>query len=65
MKRTDRRRKQPSGWMQGYGGAPSLEATCEALEDRLREGSPRPFADAPRVHLDEELHLGAAEWWAL
>ena len=44
--------------MAGYTNKPSLEATCEALEDRLRDGTPRPFADAPRVHLE-------AEWWAL
>ena len=53
--------KRPSpatSWMAGYAYAPTLEAACEALEDRLREGRPRPFADAPRVHME-------ADWWAL
>ena len=54
----DRRRKQSSGWMDGFGAPPSFEARCSELEDRLRDGTPRPFAGAPRVHLE-------AEWWAL
>ena len=59
MPSADRRRLKPAnGWMAGYTHTPSLEATCEALEARLRDGTPRPFADAPRVHLEPE-------WWAL
>lgn len=45
--------------MAGYGAQPSVEATCQALEARLREGRPQPFADAERVPFAEQ------EWWAL
>jgi hypothetical protein len=57
--RTDRRR--PTGWMDGYTNRPSLEATCQALEDRLmaREGRRVPFTDAIAR---EPLEL---DWWAL
>jgi len=43
------KRPQPAGsWMAGYTNRPSLEATCQALEDRLmaREGRRVPFPDA-------------------
>ena len=53
------RRPQPApNWMDGYRPKPSLEAACEALEQRLNEGHRRPFADAPRVHPE-------ADWWSL
>lgn len=53
----ERRRPQPApSWMDGFR-PPTVEAACQALEDRLREGRPRPFADAPRVHLE-------ADWWS-
>jgi hypothetical protein len=57
--RTPRRRQPANSWMQGYGAQPTLEAACQALEARLREGTPRPFDDAPRVLFDTE------DGWAL
>lgn len=48
--------KRPSpatSWMDGFTHAPTLEAACLALEVRLREGIPRPFADAPRFRFEE------------
>ncbi len=49
------KRPQPAGlWMDGYTNRPSLEATCQALEDRLNEGRPRPWADAIRAPLWEQ-----------
>jgi hypothetical protein len=50
--RTDRRR--PTGWMDGFTQPTTLEAACEQLEDRLREGRPRPWADAIRAPLWEQ-----------
>ncbi len=53
--RTPRRRNPTNSWMQGYGAQPTLEAACQALEARLREGRPLPFADAiAREPLDIE-----------
>lgn len=44
------KRPQPApSWMDGYRPHPSVEAACQALEDRLREGPPQLFPDAPRV----------------
>jgi hypothetical protein len=45
--------------MDGYTHQPSVEAACQALETKLREGRPQPFADAERVPFAEQ------EWWAL
>jgi hypothetical protein len=48
--------KRPSpthAWLDGYRPKPSLEAACEALEQRLHEGHRRPFADAPRFRFEE------------
>jgi hypothetical protein len=45
--------------MQGYTHQPSVEAACSALEQRLNEGRPQPWADAERVPLFER------EWWSL
>ena len=60
MPSADRRRLKPANsWMAGYTTSPSLEQHCEALEDRLREGTPRPFADEPRVRFEE------IDGWAL
>ena len=41
-----KRPNQSTGWMQGYGAPPSLEAACQAMEHRLNEGRPPLFADA-------------------
>ena len=44
---TRQRRPQPApSWMADFTHAPSLEATCEALEVRLNEGRPPLFPDA-------------------
>ena len=45
--------------MDGYRPEPSLKAACDALEQRLNEGRPRPWADAQRLPLSE------LDWWAL
>jgi hypothetical protein len=45
--------------MQGYGAPITVEAACQALEVKLREGRPQPFADAERVPFTEQ------DWWAL
>jgi hypothetical protein len=46
--------------MAGYGAQPTLEAACQALEQRLNDGR-RPWADSPRLPLfDTE-----QDWWAL
>lgn len=59
MTRQPIRRRQPApSWLDGFTHAPGLEAAYQSLEDRLREGRPPVFADAPRVHME-------AEWWAL
>jgi len=58
--RPSRRPQRTTGWLDGYTHQPSVEAVCEALEQRLNDGR-RPWADAPRVPLfDTE-----QEWWAL
>jgi hypothetical protein len=57
--KTDPRRRRPTGWMDGYRPEPSLKAACDALEQRLNEGRPRPWADAQRLPLSE------LDWWAL
>jgi len=53
-----RRRQSAHSWMDGYRPQPSVEAACEALQQRLNQGRPPLFADAPRVHM-------GADWWAL
>ena len=54
-----KRPNHSTGWMQGYGAPPTLEAACQALEARLNEGRPPLFADAiAREPFDRE-------WWAL
>ena len=54
-----KRPNQSTGWMQGYGAPPSLEAACQALEARLNEGRPPLFPDAiAREPFDRE-------WWPL
>jgi len=54
-----KRPNQSTGWMQGYGAPPTLEAACQALEARLNEGRPPLFADAiAREPFDRE-------WWPL
>ncbi len=57
MPRPDRRRR-PAAWMDAYRPKPSLEAACDAMEQRLNEGRRRLFADAPRLPLAE------LEWWS-
>jgi hypothetical protein len=44
--------------MAGFTQPRTLEAACEHLEDRLREGRPRPWADAQRMTLSE------LDWWS-
>ena len=44
--------------MDGYRPQPTLEAACDQLEDRLREGRPRPWADARGMPLSE------LDWWS-
>jgi hypothetical protein len=52
--------KRPSpthAWLDGYRPQPSVEAACEAMEARLREGRPPVFADAIRVHMEADRWL--------
>lgn len=58
--RTPRRPQRTTGWLDGYTHQPSVEAACQALEARLREGRPPMWADAPRVPL-----FDTEDGWAL